>query len=785
MRQIKPKGLFWAHYALLDGEKVVQQETIPFATTLAVDITKRTGDDIRTGICAGPSTMHFNPPVYDKWHQVHYEYWRDLEYEPGKWYFDRMDLRIENLLNTGRIPILILYGTPDWQVKRYPVGKFEYSMRQGSPPDDIEAWKTFVRKLGERYKGKVHNYLVWSCEAFFLNSNFRGTTEQQVELARTAADFLHKIDPNSKVIAAMGGYDEHMIGMAKGTAGYIDEYCSSHYMLFNRKGAKPEYTWVKPRKILTQFNASTVACNMEFGVYALGPRGVKDDGYPMTAEEVKTSGVWEKMPQVYRNWGKPFPDWFTVPSRIFRGVVTGEAAGLKYNLVWSTGNVGSFSDLLYKHNTPSPASVAYANLSGLLAGTRYLQRINIGSLDLKAYLFKKGDQYLIATFTDEPTAPAYFELAGKDIRVIDMYGNDVEHKRFGPVLKVMLRPKKPLYITGITNVPTESKPLLNLADAGDVIPGMTCDLTVSLYNPMNKPLSGDVTIALPEVFKPLPPQNVKLDPKQSRDLTFKLPVPIDAVGIQKTVTTFKTDSDVLGVLTHKGEMSVSPAAAVNKLTQTPTIDGKLNDWPDVKTFPIHLDKAAQLLVGVPFGEVGFPRFDWNSVKDLSAHAIVAYDKDNLYIAVRVYDDKLENLWYRGKFPQQAYQGDSIEIFLDARTDKQGEPTFTGDCAHLIIVPPMPDYPARVFRIQKPHGTELPGMVIESQALDDGYAVEVKIPFDNYPELKVGPGLNIGFDLGVCDNDEFYKAKMKGAKSVAAMDRHAGVKQPGAVRQTHL
>ena len=145
--------------------------------------------------------------------------------------------------------------------------------------------------------------------------------------------------------------------------------------------------------------------NMEFGVYALGPAGLDEEGFPLTADEVEKRGIWKSLPKVYQDRDKPFPDWHTVAELVIRGTLVGLAAGMQYNLYWSSGHVGGFSDLLYRRHAPSPASVAYANLSGLLAGYRYVKRLNLGSPTLKAYLFQKDGRYLIGAFTDKEDSP--------------------------------------------------------------------------------------------------------------------------------------------------------------------------------------------------------------------------------------------------------------------------------------------------------------------------------------------------------------------------------------------
>ena len=194
------------------------------------------------------------------------------------------------------------------------------------------------------------------------------------------------------------------------------------------------------------------------------------------------------------------------------------------------------------------------------------------------------------------------------------------------------------------------------------------------------------------------------------------------------------------------------------------IDGSLDEWGDPAAFPIQINQAANLIKGVPCGEMGFPRFDWNGPDDLSGAATLAYDATNLYLAISVRDDDIKNIMHRA-FPKRAYEGDSVEIFLDARpAERQAKPLFAGEVYHLVVVPPVENFPARFFHIQKPQDGALPGMVIEAQNQTGTYTIEIKIPRAEFKNIRPATGVNIGFDIGITDNNEWLPDKQTESKS---------------------
>lgn len=118
---------------------------------------------------------------------------------------------------------------------------------------------------------------------------------------------------------------------------------------------------------------------------------------------------------------------------------------------------------------------------------------------------------------------------------------------------------------------------------------------------------------------------------------------------------------------------------------------------------------------------------------------VLWDKDFLYIGVRVLDDILINESI------QAYQDDSVEIYLDGNHNK-GLTYDEADRQYIVRF----DDPVLFEQKGKTDGVKF----AQSQ-IDGGYEVEIAIPWTQLHLTEVASGIMIGLDIGVNDDDTDY------------------------------
>ncbi len=110
---------------------------------------------------------------------------------------------------------------------------------------------------------------------------------------------------------------------------------------------------------------------------------------------------------------------------------------------------------------------------------------------------------------------------------------------------------------------------------------------------------------------------------------------------------------------------------------------------------------------------------------------ILWDEKGLYVFIKVLDARLS------RASANAYEQDSVEIFIDERNDKTVD--YGEDDAQYRIN----------FENEKSSGGFPADIKSATEKTWDGYTIEVSIPFKS---IKGSPGLKIGFDLQVNDDD---------------------------------
>ena len=771
MDRIKQNGLLWGYFTVLKGDVPVYKETIPFAKTLGLDAKRCKPDEIRTGFTAARST---NPPIYQKWGLIHYDGWDTLEPSPGEWYFERLDLKVDSLIASGTVPVIMLSHPPSWYESRYKSkGYFGYYYPDTDDEEAMKYWKNYVRKVGERYKGKVFDYEVFG-EAYG-----RSDPHHYGRLVAITSEVLRSIDPRIEVACNMGGYHDWAKIVAKETSGYADYYTIHPYNLVcgeDNKVLGDERYVESYIKILQDAGAKTKIANTEYGAYQPLTYGVHPDGYPMTKEEFDRFTSTSEMPEFFTKRGRSaFTDWYTTAFRVVRGHTINMVVGAKYALWWSSVGGGMISDLQFTRHTPSTASVAYANVSGIIAGYVFLRKIDLGTEYLRAYLFKKGRQYIVVAFTDdnEKESDVYIEVGGQRLHVIDIYGNPVPYKKAGRMLKLKLKPLIPLYVTEITDIPEENIPVLKIENMEKyAYPGIECKVKVNIYNPLTSDIKGFVVLKLPEPFGKIVPQQISIKSGEKKEMTFKIKIPMGILNNQKMEVWFDTGTKEMGTVILTDILTIRTSVVAHRVEKPVVIDGDLTEWGDVDKFPVVINDPEQVIAGIPYTKLYMmdQRFDWAGDKDLSARIAVGYDNENIYIAVRVWDNVVMNL--TRKSPIYIYEGDSIEIFIDGRgAEDIGSNLFLGNVYHIKIAPRTGVDQPPFHHISKPkRDMEIPGLAYDSRLLPDGYTLEIKIPFASaFPSIKPVPGQRMGLAFHLNDQDEKkFSGEVEGAKAKVTM-----------------
>ncbi len=161
-----------------------------------------------------------------------YVAWPSLEPRRGQWHFETLDLYVE-LAERGGVGLLLPLGlSPAWASAR-PSEKSAYTPGNAAEPMDIQDWRTYVRTVATRYKGRIREYEIWNEPN--LKGFWTGDVGQMVDLTREASEVIHGIDPGATLVSPSGtspnGIDWLREFLARGGGQYVD-VIGYHFYVF-------------------------------------------------------------------------------------------------------------------------------------------------------------------------------------------------------------------------------------------------------------------------------------------------------------------------------------------------------------------------------------------------------------------------------------------------------------------------------------------------------------------------------------------------------------------------
>jgi hypothetical protein len=141
--------------------------------------------------------------------------WPDLEPNKGQWQFERLDLYVALAQRHGTGILMPLAMTPLWATAGQVIS---------AEPRNLEDWRTFVRTVVSRYKGRIQAYEIWNEPN--LNDFWSGTTDQMLTLTKEASQIIQSVDPHAIVVSpsATTDYGIRWLGefLKKGGGQFVD-----------------------------------------------------------------------------------------------------------------------------------------------------------------------------------------------------------------------------------------------------------------------------------------------------------------------------------------------------------------------------------------------------------------------------------------------------------------------------------------------------------------------------------------------------------------------------------
>lgn len=137
--------------------------------------------------------------------------WRYLEPEKGVWRFEYLDRYVKQAEARGMKVMLTLGQTPRWASSR-PDEETATGFGNAAMPSDIADWKSYIRTVSQRYKGRIQAYEIWNEPAFSDTDPapssirkagyFYGSAADMELLTKEAASVIRGVDSDALVVSS-------------------------------------------------------------------------------------------------------------------------------------------------------------------------------------------------------------------------------------------------------------------------------------------------------------------------------------------------------------------------------------------------------------------------------------------------------------------------------------------------------------------------------------------------------------------------------------------------------
>lgn len=165
--------------------------------------------------------------------------WRELEPTQNGWTWasgggKRLDMYVDYAMKNGGQVLYTLGMTPLW-ASSTPTVTGLYGLGSSGAPKDMNDWRDYVRTLAQRYVGRIRHWELWNEPDY--QPHWNGTNAQLVEMARIAAEELHAVDPQNRLVGPGFTAGQGMSALDKlltaGLGTYVDDIAYHLYYSTN------------------------------------------------------------------------------------------------------------------------------------------------------------------------------------------------------------------------------------------------------------------------------------------------------------------------------------------------------------------------------------------------------------------------------------------------------------------------------------------------------------------------------------------------------------------------
>ena len=620
--------------------------------------------------------------------------WDQIQTNPNDFNWTKLDETVAEAEKYGiKLYVNITGGAQPFQRTPWANGEKWDLMGPGcTAPADMEAWKRFLKAMGERYKGRISGYQIWN-EPDAKNGLYPFDPKTYVAILKASSEALRAADPKAKI--GLGGFCAAFPNASTTFSKNASAWTAGSFYVLN---PQPYYDIVDGH------------------FYSMSEPGQSCDRVRLIVKEIieylKTVGedkkpIWNSEVGMYTGPVGQSGGFANVPyisetaqaNELIKLHVQSLAAGVSrtfwYGLIGSEGIVNG-------NLSPKPAFAAQCFVSSILSGVKFVRDEPV-SFNYRAYTFTKGEQYLTVAWTMAGRGYLAAESPGaKQFQSIDRMGNPTPLAE-GATTLVKLSPD-PVYF--LSDKPIKLREIVSVQTA----PGTSGTVVVNLFNPSEFPVTFKLALSSADVSGT--PQEVTLDAGEKKPLT------LDA-------TAFSGPLDLEIIAT--GGLEERFDLALNR-----PIYQRLN-VASGQPAQFEINQAEQLRVGAATIDLQnriLTPAAWRGPQDCSLKMQLVREGDQVKFHIEVADDHAAP----APADKPVWEGDCVELFLDFR------------CKGLAAEKYQPCISAD-GRIQAPGDKLPPGFTATSQKTATGYSIE--------GSFQIVPAMadEIGFDVAVDDSDD--------------------------------
>ena len=301
----------------------------------------------------GAKTLYWPQARFHSWRVISGEtHWFSLEPAKGKWQFLALDTAVARAEDKQVEVLFTLGNPPKWATDPARVAAWNPGI--ALPPRDMAEWETYVRRVAERYKGRIRYYELMNEPHFtevdrgYSRVDFPVAT--MVEMARIASRVLKETDPDARLVSMspsgrLNGVRRIEAFMKAGGGQYVDIVGFHFYT--DRPEEIPQLAGAL-RKVLAETGYAYLDIwNTESGFYIFGP------------DKPHGTGGWPKTETVHS------PEQGA--AMVSRALILGAAAGLR-RFYWYSWDIPSMALTEGKGRVIAPAGHAYIRTRHWLKG---------------------------------------------------------------------------------------------------------------------------------------------------------------------------------------------------------------------------------------------------------------------------------------------------------------------------------------------------------------------------------------------------------------------------------